>query len=94
MVDFGTITSGSAVERQVRVRFETTHARVLRARATDYHFDARVASQLPGEYATVTVLARLGQQLGLRYGTIRIYTSSPYMPELIVPVRAVLTGSP
>lgn len=93
MVDFGTITGAGPSRRELRIRLNSTEHRILTARSTDDAFGAHVASsRLDG--AIVAVRTRRQAQQGLRFGTIRIATSSPHMPELIVPVRAMVAGPP
>lgn len=60
----------------------------MSARATDEAFDAYVEAQDDG-MARIVVNVRPQTKPGLRFGTIRIGTSSPHLPQIVVPVSAV-----
>jgi len=90
VVDFGRVPRGAQLQREVTVRVRSKDHTILSARSTDGSFGA-YADVLPSGDAAVVVTTKPSKEPGLKFGTIRIGTSSPDMPELIVPVRAVIT---
>lgn len=94
IVDFGAVAHDASLRREVRVRLDNTSHRVLAARSTDDYFDAHVESEQNAKFATVVVSTRGRGPSGLKFGTIRISTSSPHLRELTVPVRAVVADLP
>lgn len=91
MVDFGKTARETAAQRELTIRLNKTEHRVVSVRSTDESFTAHVEPQSSDGITTVVIRVRPQSQLGLKFGTIRIITSSPHMPELIVPVRTVLS---
>jgi hypothetical protein len=94
IVDFGSMPRDVRAQRQLRIRLNGTEHRVLSARSTDENFDAYVDLRRTDGIADIVVTIKPQTQPGLRFGTIRIRTSSLHMPELIVPVRAVVAKMP
>lgn len=93
MVDFGSIARQAPAQRELRIRLNRTDSTLLSVRSTDENFDAHLETPNIDGVATVLVKAKPQMHTGRRFGTIRIATSSPHMPQLIVPVRAVVVSS-
>jgi hypothetical protein len=91
IVDFGKVPRATSAQRLLGIRVNSQGQRVLSARSTDESFDVYVDQRYEPAPARLVVIARPRSERGLRFGTIRISTSSFHMPELIVPVRVQIT---
>jgi hypothetical protein len=93
IIDFGQIRSGEELQREVTIQVKSSARSIVSARTSDAHFEASVVGTGASDTVTVVVSAKGLDQPGLKRGTVRVSTSSPDMPELIVPLRAVVASS-
>jgi hypothetical protein len=93
LIEFGKIVPGVPAQGELAIQLNRTEYDVANARSTDENFDAYVDSNRTDGTARIIVTVRPQTQPGLKFGTIRIGTTSPHMPQLTVPVRAVVAGS-
>jgi hypothetical protein len=94
-IDFGDVAKGSKMQRVILVR-RAGRSEIIDANSTDERFGASLLDSGPDQ-VNVRVLAWVeGKSKPGRYvGSIVLRTSSKVMPEVRIPVRAlILSGSP
>jgi hypothetical protein len=92
IVDFGQVPLETTAQRRLTIRLNSVEHTVVSARSTDASFDAHLDTRELGGVASVVVRTKSLNEPGLKFGTIRVSTSSPHMPELIVPVRVLVSS--